>query len=54
MVYGHLVKAGQLSGHEVAQRFYEIGTPRGLKETDCMLTNAMRSGESLCSSRERR
>jgi NDP-sugar pyrophosphorylase family protein len=38
LVYGHLVKTGQLSGHEVTQRFYEIGTPRGLKETDCMLS----------------
>jgi NDP-sugar pyrophosphorylase family protein len=54
LVYGHLVKTRQLSGHEVTQRFYEIGTPRGLKETDCMLTNAMRPGESLCSSPERR
>jgi MurNAc alpha-1-phosphate uridylyltransferase len=54
LVYGHLVKTCQLSGHEVTQRFYEIGTPRGLKETDCMLTNARRPGESLCSSPERR
>lgn len=54
LVYGHLVKTGQLSGHEVTQRFYEIGTPRGLKETDCMLSKAMRSGESPCSSPERR
>jgi NDP-sugar pyrophosphorylase family protein len=54
LVYGHLVKSGQLGGHEVTQRFYEIGTPRGLKETDCMLSKAMRSGKSLCSSPERR
>jgi N-acetyl-alpha-D-muramate 1-phosphate uridylyltransferase len=54
LVYGHLVKTGQLGGHEVTQRFYEIGTPRGLKETDCMLTNARRSGELLCSSPELR
>lgn len=40
LVYGYLVKTGQLSGHEVAQRFYEIGTPCGLKETDCMLSHA--------------
>lgn len=38
LVYDHLVKAGQLSGHEVTQRFYEIGTPRGLSETDGMLS----------------
>ena len=54
LVYGHLLSMGQLSGYQATQRFYEIGTPRGLKETDCMLTNAMRSGESLCSSPERR
>jgi NDP-sugar pyrophosphorylase family protein len=44
LVYRHLVKNGQLSGHEVTQRFYEIGTPRGLKETDCMLSYTERPG----------
>jgi NDP-sugar pyrophosphorylase family protein len=37
MVYGDLVEAGQLGGFEVKQRFYEIGTPNGLRETDEML-----------------
>ena len=54
LVYGHLVKTGQLSGFEVTQRFYEIGTPRGLKETDCMLSNTTRPKEPLCLSPERR
>jgi len=36
-VYGDLVEAGQLGGFEVKQRFYEIGTPSGLRETDEML-----------------
>jgi NDP-sugar pyrophosphorylase family protein len=40
LVYDHLVKAGQLSGHEVTRRFYEIGTPRGLSETDSTLSHA--------------
>jgi NDP-sugar pyrophosphorylase family protein len=37
MVYSHLVETGQLCGYEVRQRFYEIGTPRGLRETRCVL-----------------
>ena len=36
-VYGSLVETGELSGYEVMQRFYEIGTPNGLSETDAML-----------------
>jgi N-acetyl-alpha-D-muramate 1-phosphate uridylyltransferase len=45
LVYSRLVKTHQLSGHEVTQRFYEIGTPRGLEETDCMLCHASRPRE---------
>jgi NDP-sugar pyrophosphorylase family protein len=37
MVYRDLVETGQLSGFEVKQRFYEIGTPSGLRETDELL-----------------
>lgn len=37
MVYGDLVQAGQLGGFEVKHRFYEIGTPSGLRETDELL-----------------
>jgi NDP-sugar pyrophosphorylase family protein len=37
MVYRDLVGKGQLCGYEVKHRFYEIGTPSGLSETDAML-----------------
>jgi NDP-sugar pyrophosphorylase family protein len=37
IVYADQVITGQLSGYEVKQRFYEIGTPSGLRETDEML-----------------
>ena len=33
-VYGGLAASGQLAGYEVTHRFYEIGTPSGLTETD--------------------
>ena len=33
MVYQDLLKQDQLAGYEVSQRFYEIGSPSGLKET---------------------
>ena len=43
--YGHLAAAGQLAGYEVHERFYEIGSPRGLAETDAYLrARAMGSG----------
>lgn len=45
LVYGRLVKTGELSAHEITQRFYEIGTPRGLEETACMLARARRPGD---------
>ena len=45
LVYGRLVKTGQLSAHEITQRFYEIGTPRGLEETACMLAHGRRPGD---------
>jgi NDP-sugar pyrophosphorylase family protein len=32
-VYSGLVKRGQMVGHEVSRRFYEIGSPAGLEET---------------------
>jgi hypothetical protein len=31
-VYGELLKAGELGALEVHERFYEIGSPAGLKE----------------------
>jgi NDP-sugar pyrophosphorylase family protein len=35
--YGHLLSENQLSGHEVTERFYEIGSPEGLAELDAFL-----------------
>jgi NDP-sugar pyrophosphorylase family protein len=32
-LYAELVEEGRMAGHEVTQRFYEIGSPRGLQET---------------------
>jgi NDP-sugar pyrophosphorylase family protein len=39
-VYGRLVAQGQLAGFEMSQRFYEIGSPAGLRELDTLLTIA--------------
>jgi NDP-sugar pyrophosphorylase family protein len=36
-VYRHLLSEKQLSGHEVTERFYEIGSPEGLAELDAFL-----------------
>jgi len=36
-VYCHLLSENQLSGHEVTERFYEIGSPEGLAELDSFL-----------------
>jgi NDP-sugar pyrophosphorylase family protein len=36
-LYSRLVREGRMTGHEVFQRFYEIGTPRGLAETEAWL-----------------
>jgi NDP-sugar pyrophosphorylase family protein len=36
-LYRHLAAAGQLFGYEVAARFYEIGTPSALAETEDLL-----------------
>jgi NDP-sugar pyrophosphorylase family protein len=47
LVYSRLVKTGELSAHEITQRFYEIGTPRGLEETDCRLAHAKRPEEQI-------
>lgn len=33
-VYHELVKQGEMTGYEVTQRFYEIGSHQGLKETE--------------------
>jgi NDP-sugar pyrophosphorylase family protein len=36
-LYAELVAAGRMVGYEVTQRFYEIGSPRGLQETQAYL-----------------
>lgn len=36
-VYGALVRSGELAAHEVAERFYEIGSHQGLAETEALL-----------------
>jgi NDP-sugar pyrophosphorylase family protein len=36
-LYGALIAEGRLSGREVTQRFYEIGSPAGLEETRALL-----------------
>ena len=36
-VLSRLSAAGRLAGHEVTERFYEVGSPEGLAELDAML-----------------
>jgi NDP-sugar pyrophosphorylase family protein len=36
-VYGELARRGELAGFEATERFYEIGTPNALAETDAFL-----------------
>jgi hypothetical protein len=36
-LYERLADAGELVGVEATERFYEIGTPGGLAETDAFL-----------------
>jgi prepilin-type processing-associated H-X9-DG protein len=45
-VFKKLIDAGQMSGHEVFQRFYEIGTPQALQETEQYLFEKMRTAQS--------
>jgi NDP-sugar pyrophosphorylase family protein len=37
VLYGALARRGELCGHPVSKRFYEIGTPESLEETDSFL-----------------
>ena len=37
-VFTRLAAAGQLAGYEATERFYEIGTPEALAETDAFLS----------------
>lgn len=36
-VYGRLAQNGDLAGYEIATRFYEIGSPEGLREAQLLL-----------------
>jgi NDP-sugar pyrophosphorylase family protein len=36
-LYNELVARGEMAGHEVTRRFYEIGSPTGLAETQAYL-----------------
>jgi NDP-sugar pyrophosphorylase family protein len=38
-IFYNLVARKQLAGHEVAERFYEIGSPEGLAELEALLTS---------------
>lgn len=40
LVFQQLLAAGQLGGYEVARRFYEIGSPSGMAETEAYLKAA--------------
>lgn len=50
-LYGSLAETGELLGVEARERFYEIGTPGALAETDAFLRSqaARRSPERECS-----
>jgi NDP-sugar pyrophosphorylase family protein len=42
-IYSELSREGELAGHEVDKRFYEIGSPEGLQETDALLRRQFQS-----------
>jgi NDP-sugar pyrophosphorylase family protein len=44
-LYQNLLRRGQLAGFEVRERFYEIGSPEGLKETSDFLASQRLSGQ---------
>jgi NDP-sugar pyrophosphorylase family protein len=41
-LYGELARAGELFGFEASERFYEIGSPAALAETDAFLRSQHR------------
>lgn len=41
-LFGALARSGELFGMEVTERFYEIGTPQSLAETEAFLTGSSR------------
>ena len=42
-IYAELARGGDLTGYEVNTRFYEIGSPAGLRETDALLRGYTKS-----------
>jgi NDP-sugar pyrophosphorylase family protein len=46
-VFHLLSMAGRLAGHEVTQRFFEIGSPTGLADLERHLSTPAQGGESL-------
>lgn len=44
LLYSRLVETGRISGYEVTRRFYEIGSPRGLAETEAYLSTIAKQG----------
>ena len=45
-LYRDLVRRGLLAGFEGHERFYEIGSPAGIRETDMFLRQQSRAGRS--------
>jgi NDP-sugar pyrophosphorylase family protein len=45
-VYGRLSAQGRLAAHEVAERFYEVGSPAGLAELDALLGGGSGEGSA--------
>jgi NDP-sugar pyrophosphorylase family protein len=44
VLYNRLARLGELSGYEARERFYEIGRPESLAETDAFLRRVKASG----------
>lgn len=40
-LYTELASSGKMAGHEVFERFYEIGSPQGLQDTDAYLRSLL-------------
>lgn len=43
-LWPYLAREGMLAGYEVGSRFYEIGSPEGLRETEAVITSARAPG----------
>jgi NDP-sugar pyrophosphorylase family protein len=44
LLFERLALAGRLAGYEVAERFFEIGSPEGYQELDGLLRRRARGG----------